>query len=39
MVAKKKMMTACIEQANANDGNPQGCRMPAYDAAAEPANP
>ncbi|MBX3263568.1 MAG: hypothetical protein KF782_28105 [Labilithrix sp.] len=35
MVAR--MMTACIAQANANDGDPKGCRMPGYNPAYEPA--
>jgi len=35
MVAR--MMTSCIAHANANNGDPKGCRMPAYDAALEPA--
>lgn len=34
MVAR--MMTACIAKANATDGDPKGCRMPAYDPSAEP---
>lgn len=34
MVAR--MMTACIAQANANNGDAKGCRMPAYDASFEP---
>lgn len=34
MVAR--MMTSCIDQANANGGDPKGCRMPAYDPALEP---
>lgn len=32
-----RMMTACLAHANANNGDPKGCRMPAYDAALEPA--
>ncbi|MDF2695006.1 MAG: hypothetical protein K0S65_3389 [Labilithrix sp.] len=36
MVAR--MMTACLAQANANDGDPKGCRMPAYNRALEPAS-
>jgi hypothetical protein len=32
-----RMMTACIAHANANNGDPKGCRMPSYDAALEPA--
>ena len=35
MVAR--MMTACMAQANANDGDPKGCRMPSYNPAFEPA--
>ncbi|HSO36784.1 MAG TPA: hypothetical protein VLT33_29865 [Labilithrix sp.] len=35
MVAR--MMTMCLAQASANNGDPKGCRMPAYDAALEPA--
>ncbi|MBN9159630.1 MAG: hypothetical protein BGO98_10340 [Myxococcales bacterium 68-20] len=35
MVAR--MMTACMAQANANDGDPKGCRMPGYNPAYEPA--
>lgn len=31
-----RMMTACIAQANANNGDPKGCRMPAYNPAYEP---
>jgi hypothetical protein len=35
MVAR--MMTSCLAQANANNGDPKGCRMPGYDPALEPA--
>jgi len=35
MVAR--MMTACMAQANANGGDPKGCRMPGYNPALEPA--
>lgn len=35
MVAR--MMTSCLAQASANNGDSKGCRMPAFDAAFEPA--
>lgn len=35
MVAR--MMTACKEQAEANNGDPKGCRMPRYDRTLEPS--
>jgi hypothetical protein len=35
MVAR--MMTACMQQANANNGDPKGCRMPSYNPSVEPA--
>lgn len=31
------MMTSCLAQASANNGDLKGCRMPAFDAAFEPA--
>ena len=34
MVAR--MMSSCLAQASANNGDPKGCRMPAFDPAAEP---
>jgi hypothetical protein len=36
MVAR--MMSSCLAHANANNGDPKGCRMPAYSAAAEPSS-
>lgn len=34
----KRMMQNCMEVAQANNGDPKGCRMPAYDPSAEPAD-
>ena len=36
MVAR--MMVACMQTANANNGDAKGCRMPAYNPALEPAD-
>lgn len=33
----KRMMQNCMEVAQANSGDPKGCRMPTYDPSAEPA--